>query len=79
MTCKCNLCETVRRWEKALKPETPEAKEVFDEILQRLEAAETDATVARLIFEGKWRGSVEILSAALEIAKKLQKETESDN
>ena len=38
----------------ALNPSTDEAKAVMDEILSRLEAAETSETYWRLKFEGKW-------------------------
>lgn len=72
--CNCDNCQTIREWEEALNIKTEEAKEAFEEMLIRLEDAETDSQVARLIFTGEWPGSVEILEAALEIAKKLRLE-----
>jgi len=73
MSCTCETCTAIDRWAKALKPETPEAKEAFEEMLMRLEAAETDAVVAQEVFAGRWPGSVEILERSLSIARESEK------
>lgn len=72
MSCTCQVCEDTKRWEKALNPTTPEARAAFDEMLSRIEGAETDATVSSEIFKGRWPGSIEILERSLSIARESQ-------
>jgi hypothetical protein len=52
--CCCRVCQDTRRWFAALKPHTDEAAAAFDEIMNRLAAAETDATYYRMKFKGTW-------------------------
>jgi hypothetical protein len=54
MTCNCRVCNDHRRWLAALNPQTDEAQAALDEILSRLEAAETDAAVSQAKLDGKW-------------------------
>ena len=52
--CNCNVCTDTRRWRAALNPATPEAEAMFDELMGRLEAAETDAVYWELKFKSQW-------------------------
>ena len=69
--CPCDSCSQLREWRQALNPQTPEAIEAFNEMIQDLENAQTDAAWAEQILCGKWPNSVEILESALAIARRL--------
>jgi acetyl-CoA carboxylase beta subunit len=56
VTCNCTVCSDHRRWMAAINPQTDEAKAALDEILSRLEAAETDRAVADSKLQGIWPG-----------------------
>lgn len=58
MSCNCRVCTDHRRWVVAINPKSKKAKEAFDEILSRLEGAETDAAYWKLKYEGKWPGDI---------------------
>lgn len=67
--CNCQVCQDTQRWMTALNPQSDEAKAVFDEIMGRLEAAETDVTYYRMKLAGTWDKHTEALT---EIAKQTQ-------
>lgn len=52
--CNCKVCSDHRRWMAAINPQTEEAKAAVDELLSRLEAAETDTEVWRAKYECTW-------------------------
>jgi hypothetical protein len=54
--CGCRVCTTLQKWEEALVLDTPEKMAVFTEIMNRLEAAETDATYYKMKYQGTWPG-----------------------
>lgn len=56
MSCNCRVCTDHARWLAALNPQTDEAKSALDEMLSRIEAAETDVSVSKAKLEGKWPG-----------------------
>jgi hypothetical protein len=53
-TCNCKVCSDHRRWLAALNPQTDRARAAFDEILSRIEGAETDAAVSQAKLDGSW-------------------------
>jgi hypothetical protein len=75
--CTCSICTTFTRWENVLQIDTPEKREVFCEILDRIESVETDLCYYKSILDGSWPHSVERLEKALEQArlKRSQNET----
>lgn len=52
----------MRRWKVALNPQTPEANAAFDEMLNHLDNAETDAVYWKLKYQRKWPGDEDALS-----------------
>lgn len=65
MSCTCQNCTQWTIWAEKLEIDTPEKKAVFEDMLERIETAETDATHSQLILEGKWPNSKQILEHAL--------------
>lgn len=53
-SCNCKVCQDHSRWVGVLDLKTDEGKVVFDEIMSRLEAAETDAVYWKMKYEGIW-------------------------
>ena len=62
--CMCQVCCDHRRWVAALVRDEA-SREAFDEIWERLEAAETDNAVHESIMNGTWPSAEEQLRAAL--------------
>jgi hypothetical protein len=58
--CSCDSCKFTRRYLRAI---APVRSKFLEDVLLRLEAAETDRDVNQLVIEGKWPGSAEILQA----------------
>lgn len=73
--CNCSVHRTIRAWQKAINPQTPEAEDAFYEMLEAWEDAETDASYYRAILDGSWPSAVEQLTEALEKAKALREMT----
>ena len=59
-TCPCASCKFTRRY---LREIAPVRSKFLEDVLLRLESAETDRDVNRLVIEGKWPSSAEILKA----------------
>lgn len=75
--CQCEACVKVRRWEAALNLQTDEAKEAFQEMLDELVMAETDAAWAESVLTGKWPDSELILETALEVIRRNGESSEA--
>jgi hypothetical protein len=63
--CSCKVCADHKRWLTAIAPQTDDAKAALDEILSRLEGAETEVAWANAVFAGDWPASIEVLNAAI--------------
>lgn len=55
MTCNCSVCALMNRIRPLQAKATPDEAAALEEILNRWEVAETDATYYRLCLQGKWR------------------------
>jgi hypothetical protein len=58
--CHCEVCKFTRRYLRAI---APVRSKFLEDVLLRLEAAETERDVNQLVIEGKWPSSAEILKA----------------
>jgi hypothetical protein len=60
VSCNCASCKFTRRY---LREIAPVRSKFLEDVLLRLEAAETERDVNRLVIEGRWPSSAEILKA----------------
>lgn len=65
MSCTCRNCIMFQHWAKVLEVNTPDKKDVFNSMLERIADAETDATHSEMILNGTWPNAKEILVHAL--------------
>lgn len=74
MACSCEICKDISSWTDAIKSDDVKARlEIFSELFERLETAETDVTYFRSIMDGSWPQSEHILQRALTRVQTLNK------
>jgi hypothetical protein len=67
-SCNCRVCRDHRRWSDVLidPNDDGETAKMFDEVMTRLESAESDLSWYRALFDGSWPQAEEILRNQLE-------------
>lgn len=63
--CNCRICQRHREWRNALCPRDAVASYAYDQMCQVIEAAETDLSWYRAIFDGSWPQAEMILERQL--------------
>lgn len=65
--CNCQVCQDLRRWKsKIVNGSEAERLEVFNEMFDRIELAETDLSYHRAIMDGTWPLGKQHLEIALQ-------------
>ena len=61
MKCQCSTCKCFSRWREVLQIDTPEKEEVFGQMLERIESAETDLIWHKEVINGNWVNADKVL------------------
>lgn len=65
--CECEVCKDISRWRKLIESDNLADRMIaYNEMFERIEIAETDATYYKGILEGHWPNAQGILEAKLE-------------
>ena len=65
--CNCQTCKDLRRWKSVIiQGSESERLEVYDEMFERIELAETDLSYFKAIMDGTWPSGKQLLELALE-------------
>lgn len=67
MTCECQVCKDRQRWFNILaNGSLDERKQVFNEMYERIEEAETDVQYYKAVHTGVWPDAEKILENRLQ-------------
>lgn len=65
MSCQCELCQYTRKFDEHAKSITsPEARQFFEDMFERLNCAESDAEIKQAVIDGSWPNADEVIAAA---------------